>query len=262
MRNDRARIIRDLGGDQELADSDAAAEQNAAAGSDLIQAKTSIALLDRVVLRILKKTTDRLIEDPEEVDRFFQHYFGASLHPEELGEWIAHFKSNPPHVGLGYPNETSRFPGIYIILESDSAVQTFVGDFGGETLADESGEESEYLAEFARSTLGLYVYATHPDVCSMLYHYGRMVMLGASAAFNAAGAMDRSVSGGELSPQEAYIPQNMFLRVVRVELSSAITVPQLKDYEKATRLRSGGIYACDVVVDGMRGGVHPTTEPR
>lgn len=262
MRNARDRVVRDLGGDQELADSDAAAEENAAAGSDLIQQKTSVALLDRVVLRILKKTTDRLIANPEEVDRFFQHYFGASLHPEELVEWIAHFKANPPHVGLGYPNESSRFPGIYIILESDSSVQTFVGDYGGETIADEAGEEAEYLAEFQRATLGLYVYAMHPDVCSMLYHYGRMMMLGASAAFSAAGAMDRSISGGELSPQEAYIPQNMFLRVVRVELSSALTVPQLKDYERASRLRTGGIYVCDVVVDGMVGGVHPTTEPR
>lgn len=260
-RKDRDRIVRDLGGDEELAAADAAEAENTAAGTDRIQQKTSVVLLDRILLRIVRRTTDRLKGDRDETARFFRHYFGASLEAEELEEWVDHFMSSPPRVSLGYPQSDAELPGIFVILESSSTTQTFVGDHGGETLGDEPGEESEFLAEFKKTTLGLYCYALHPSVCSYLYHYVDMIVLGAAEALAAAGVMDRVVSGGELSPEEAYLPQNAHLRVVRFEGTTVASVPQLKPYLSASRLSVGGIYVCDVVVDGMRGGVHPTTTP-
>ena len=103
---------------------------------------------------------------------------------------------------------------------------------------------------------GCYIYAEHPDVCLYLYHFVKMIMLGGKDWLLSKGVTEMTISGGELMPNEEYLPENMFSRVVNVKTMAPFVVPRpaLVDARKAKVV---GIYADDVVVDGVRGGVHP-----
>ena len=57
-------------------------------------------------------------------------------------------------------------------------------------------------------------------------------------------------------PQEQYLPETMFVRRLGVTLQSLHTVPVILTPDPA-RVRVTGIWAEDIVVSGIRGGVHP-----
>lgn len=60
-------------------------------------------------------------------------------------------------------------------------------------------------------------------------------------------------SGGELNPEEMYLPDNMFARVLRISCTAPMSIPKL--IIDAAKVRILGLYMDDIVVDGIRGGV-------
>jgi hypothetical protein len=82
-------------------------------------------------------------------------------------------------------------------------------------------------------------------------------VFGAKPLFLSNGMTDVTISGGEVAPDEQYLPDNMFLRTLTVSGHSMFTVPSFALTDRR-RLRVLGLYRDDVVVDGVRGGITPT----
>jgi hypothetical protein len=101
---------------------------------------------------------------------------------------------------------------------------------------------------------GIYVYAENPDVCLYLYQFAKAILIGSHVTLEGCGIIDIHLSGTELSPEETYIPENMFVRVCRISMKSLFTVPEILHPDPA-RVRIAGIWVNDIVVSGIRGGV-------
>ena len=102
-------------------------------------------------------------------------------------------------------------------------------------------------------TYGIYVYAQNPDQVIYLYQFAKMVLFGAKQALECAGFINTRFSGGEISPEEMYLPENMYARVLRLQCVAPITVPRLTGGPATIT----AIHMHDIVVDGIRGGVTP-----
>jgi len=219
--------------------------------------RTNIVLVERIVLSILRSETERLSKDSSECTRFFSHFFDPIAGPAERAEFVRNFMRRPPTVVLGYPRTSAEFPCISIVLSSEEEMQNAVGDYITQTGADSLEREArEYVgAHFSQSYM-VYVYAEHPDVVMYLYQFVKLCLFGAKQTFLEAGCTEVTFSGGELSPDEGYLPENMFVRYLQVRAQAQVTIPKLLVVDPR-RIRVAGIHMHDVVVDGVRGGVTP-----
>ena len=225
-------------------------------GPDLAQSRTSVSLLERVLMALLRSEIARLQEDEAELTRFFSHFFDPTAGPEERERFVKHFLREPPVVVLGYPRTSGEFPCFAVVLESDEETEPeLMADYMGQTQEGEDGPAAEYVGGFMRSSYGSYVYAQNPDVTIYLYQFAKMVIFGAKQALECAGFIDTRISGGELNPEELYMPDNMYARVLRIQSTAAVTVPRL--ITDPAKIRLLGLYMDDIVVDGIRGGVTP-----
>jgi hypothetical protein len=260
--NRKKRLLRNLGGTFEQTDDRAKPFFD---GPQAAEMRTSIVMVERIILAVLRSEVERLSADTDEaraeLNRIFSHIFDPTVGVAERAEFAADFQRRPPVTVLGYPRTTTEMPCFAVILESDEEGEAGVlGKYAGQTLEDEDppgGEDAEYEGAFFDQSYGIYIYAEHPDVCAYLYQFCKLLLFGARQALEAAGIIDPTYSGGELTPEEMYLPENMFARVLRIRAKSMMTVPRLFLHRDGRRLRVTGIFMEDVVVDGRRGGVMP-----
>jgi len=79
-----------------------------------------------------------------------------------------------------------------------------------------------------------------------------MILVGARRELVQNGFLDASFSGTELVPNPELLPENMFVRTVRISGKTLVTVPEwVRDPANFTTR----VFVNDVVVDGLRGGV-------
>lgn len=242
-RKEKARLSRNIGGfvAQEAPDRDRIFD--------------SVAMPERLLLRLIQDTVDYLKNDRSEVERFFSHFFDASVSSDELASFVTRFLARPPRTVLGYARTTASFPCFAIALEGESETETFVADFIGQH-DDESEERepAEFTGAMWEATYGIFVYAQHPDEVIYLYHFVKAVVYGGKQRLMSLGVSEIGLSGADMMPDEAYMPSDMFVRVLRVTMKVQTSQPQLLA-ARPGRVRVSGVFGSDVVVDGLRGGV-------
>lgn len=223
--------------------------------------RVSIVMPDRLFLALLRDEVDRLsnVDNQDDLERFFAHFFDPMIGAEERATYVRDFQEKPPTVVQGYPRaNAARFPCWSIVLEDEKEAEGALGHFIGRYQPEESTDlAEEFLGAMFDQTYGIYVYAEHPDVCGYLYHLAKFILLGSHETLEECGIIDPEFSGGELAPDEGYLPENMFVRVLRVSLKSLQTVPSVLRPDPR-RLRITGIWINDIVVSGIRGGVSGT----
>jgi len=216
-----------------------------------------LVLPERVILALLRSEVARL-SDPDNRDdlvRLFSHFLDPIMSESERTSHVNNFQKYPPETYLGYPRSSAKFPCYAVVLESDDEQDEALGYLIGQTGADEKIDKSQaYYGSMFQQMYGVYIYSEHPDVCSYLYQFAKAILIGAHDVLEGFGVVEMRLSGTELGPEETYIPENMFVRVCRVSLKSLFTVPEILRPDPA-RVRITGIWADDIVVSGIRGGV-------
>lgn len=224
---------------------------------DISAARAPIVNVERFLLRLLRSEVDRLVKDEELLRWYFENVFDPTLPANEVADYIANFKAQSPTITLGYPRTSVQFPVIAIVLAEESEEQNAVGDFMGETLGDSDEETyADFVGAVFTSSHSVCVYAEHPDQCLYLYHFVKMILLGGKDWLLSQGIAEVALSGSEMAPQEGYLPDYAFIRTVNVRTTAPFIVPRTS-LTDARKVRVVGIYHEDVVVDGVRGGVHP-----
>ena len=221
------------------------------------QVRTAIVMPERLIRSVLLSEVERLRGDEEELRRFFSHFYDPTTSDDERETYVRDFVNNPPRVVLGYPRTTGSWPMFSIVHSSDEEAEPgLLSKFIGETQLEEAvNEESDYEGGFFTQSYAVYVFATHPDQCLYLYHFAKLMLIGAREALEAAGVIDPHYSGGELNPEEMQLPDNAWARVLNVTLTTLVSIPKLRGYRNGRNMRLAGIFRSDVVVDGLRGGV-------
>lgn len=219
----------------------------------------AILLPERIIQELLQQTIDQLKTDEPELTRFFSHFFVPTAGADEVTEFVKHFMRRPPKALLGYARTSASFPCFAVVMMSENEEDAFVGDFAGQHDATFMGPDpSEFSGAFFSAEYGIFVYAEHPDACAYLYQFAKAVIHAGKQFLLGCGIIDLTLSGGELTPDESYMPDNMFMRVLRINARVPLTVPRLLLAHPA-RIQLTGLFGSDVVVDGLRGGVKTYT---
>lgn len=233
-------------------------------GPALAQARTAVVTPERIIRAVLKTEVDRLSAalagstTAGDAERLIMHLFAPSAGAEAAADFLTHFRRRPPDVVLNYPRSSAQPPLYAIVMNDESESDTAIDDFVGETLTDEDGPAAEYRGAHWEGTFTVFVFAEHPEVVMYLYQLGKAILVGAKPVMERAGLVDIHFAGGDLSPDEAYIPESMYARALRVTAKYLVSVPTL--VRDPAGFGISGVFMDDVVVDGVRGGVHARAE--
>lgn len=194
-----------------------------------------------------------LVNDPKEAARYFAHFFDATMTGvKERDQFVSAFLKSPPKTVLGYPRSGAELPCYAIVLQSDEEAEGFLADYTGQT------DDQELLGAMFESTYAIFVNANHPDIAQVLYQLAKGIIHAGKGFLLSEGVEDIHISGGDLAPDESFMPENMFVRVLRVNMHVPYSAPAFlpSDPRKIKVL----VYGQDVVVDGIRGGVRPVSD--
>lgn len=204
---------------------------------------------DRLLRRLFQNTIDFLASDQSELERFFSHFFDNSITVEERDQFVDRFLSNPPRAQLGYARTSTEFPYWGIVLQEETEEDSFIGDYEGL----DTDDRVEFHGALFNSVYTTYIYAHHPDVCSYQFQLAKAIVIGGKKWLLGQGLVEIQLSGGELNPEDGYFPEAVYVRALRVRCKSNTSVPRVL---LAQNTKLGSIHADDIVVEGLRGGVH------
>lgn len=209
----------------------------------------SVLMPQRLIYRLLTATVRKLVAQPDDARRFFSSFFDAAMGDAERNEFTNAFLRNPPKTILGFARSAASMPCYAVVSNEEHETETF--------LADDIGSDGtfEYKGSHWDETITVFTYSEHPDTALMLYHVSKAILLAGRSLLEHEGIVEFSCSGGELQPDENYMPENLFSRALRVSVKYPLNVPKFLDADPAKLAVL--IYACDVTVDGIQGGVHP-----
>ncbi len=208
----------------------------------------AVLLVERILKRLFDTAVQQLLANKEDAVRYFSHFFDTTMGSTERDEFIRAFYNTPPKTVLGYARAGAELPCYAIVLASEEETDSFLAD-----LVESDHETKEFIGAFFEATYSVYVYATHPDMAQVLYQIGKAILHTGKGLLMHEGALQVTIGGGELAPDESYMPENMFVRVLRVSVGCPYSAPQFLPTDPA-KLKTL-IYAHDITVDGMRGGV-------
>lgn len=206
-------------------------------------------LMERVLKGLLQTTVDDWLADQDDARRFFSWFFDNTTQGnKDLDSFLGSFIKRPPQAQLGYARSGADLPVWAIVLSDEEETEAFLGDFIGE-----DGVSNDYEGAFFEAVYTVFTYAEHPDMAQIYYQLSKAIVTAGRGFLLSCGALEISLSGGELAPDVNYMPENMFVRALRVRMKHPFSAPRVKPVNPA-RLRTF-IYASDVVVEGMRGTV-------
>jgi hypothetical protein len=209
----------------------------------------ALLLVERLLKGLLDAAIVQLIAKPVDAERYFSHFFDTTVSTKERDQFLNAFRATPPRVVLGYARSGAELPCFAIVMTSEEETDSFLGDFLGQEGAE------EYRGAFFTATYTVYTYATHPDMAQVLYQVSKAVIHAGKRLLLQEGCMEITLGGGELAPDENYMPENMYVRALRVTIKHPYSAPFFLPVDPA-KLRVL-VFACDVDVDGRAGGVHP-----
>jgi hypothetical protein len=220
-------------------------------GAPTIEKNSAVLLVERLLKRLLEAAIKMLKENPAEATRYFGHFFDVTVSEAERDQFVRAFLQAPPRVVLGYARSGVELPCYAIVMTSEEEAEAFLGDYVGHE------DAFEYLGADFDATYTIYTYSMHADMTQVFYQLCKAIIHAGKGLLFQEGVISLSIGGGELAPDENYMPENMYVRQLRLNIKHPYTAPQLlpADPEKLRTL----VFACDVNVDGMQGGVHFTT---
>jgi len=184
----------------------------------------------------------------------------------DLDKVKSRYARNPPTVITGFARPRSPFPLVAVTLQADSNSDEFLG--GGEFFDDEVDngiDDGTYGGERTRTSVSVWVYAEHGDVCQLLYRAARRILRVGRYQLQLAGLTQHVLSGQELAPETTYLPETLHLR--RISFSFVWTECWSLDDQLAIDL--GHLQEDRLGPDGVvgihhedqpNGNVHPYTE--
>lgn len=224
-------------------------------GPAIVASRTPSIVGERVLKAILEQEFERLAADSDEARRLLSYVLHQHLGAEEIQRYVTHLAQRPPQVRLGYPRDGVELPMVSIVLGEEHESEHFVGRHIGESVIGEEGPFAEMVGSMWDVTWHVHIFAENPDVTLYLYHLTKLFLVAAGDVLEFVGLQEPSYAGTDLNPQEAYVPENVYVRILRVSARTVMSAPLLR--RDPSHYRLGGVFVDDMIVDGVRGGVKP-----
>jgi hypothetical protein len=214
-------------------------------------------MLLRRLFEILRAGLVAFQTRPELYNIVLHDYLGL---PEiEAAKIRAALLRTPVRLQHGYPAKSIQMPCMALILQSESQSQKYLG--GVAYLADPTkvGEGSMY-----EHSSQLLIYSENIDLTIALYEIARAILTLSSRQLAEAGIDNPRFTGMDIAPDRAYLPENVFCRILGIAATYPYALAQLLEGAGAATMLGGLVlppgtdrtddYASGVTITGTQPG--------
>lgn len=170
-------------------------------------------MFERVLHQVLTESLEQLLEQPTALQAFLDTLpLDAVLgEPAAVRDLIRSFAQQTRPVIHGYARAETAFPVWAIVLAGEQEDLRALGDES----ADDDDRGQPVMASVWNSNYQILVYSQAPDVTLYLYQLVRAILLTRRhELIRRAGLMNIStIQGAELSPDQLYLPEFLWVRV-------------------------------------------------
>lgn len=169
-------------------------------------------MFERVLFDVLLEALGQVAESPRALDLFVS---GLPLdttldEPTAVKDLIKRFAEQKRPIIHSYARDDTEFPCWAIVLAAETEDTRALGD---ET-ADDDEDGLPIKASVWNSTFQVLTYSRHPDETLYLYHLLRAILIERRTELVRRGKLANisTLSGAELSPDQVYLPEFLFVR--------------------------------------------------
>jgi hypothetical protein len=225
-------------------------------------------VFERVLHRVIQEGLDTLNGS----DAYLRRVLASPGYvDDELADLVTYWKGEgQPRIVHSYARANAQLPCFAIVLAGEHEDADYVGNSKDATSIEAvEGFIRDVEAELGRAvsaqvmrfqfTYQIFTYAANPDVVLAYHNVLRAILLGASAKLAREGVETPTFSGMDLAPNQQYLPENVFARMMQVVgYAHLLTATDFDLGPWATGRYShiDGIYVANAVV-----GVDPRVTP-
>ena len=131
-------------------------------------------------------------------------------------------------VNIGYNFEVAKLVSFHIILPSEQPQGSALGeDEGSHTEFDEDGNIQQKFTQMFASTYQIMLTADNSSEMNVVYHVVKAMLIALVPHLSLMGLMNPTFSGNDIVFQDDLLPSGIFHRVININFTYELTVPQL-----------------------------------
>lgn len=179
--------------------------------------------IERMIKSILAEGLQEFIDNPV---KFKEFLIDGGLTETEAAEQQAFFEETPPNIILGHARTGDGFPLWVIMLGSETTDQDYLDEAGsfidenGSEYIDDHGNPIDYHIRRWAHSYPIITMTTHPDVTLYYYYLSKYIMQEKRTRLQDLALDEITFSGNELTPDEKYLPSDLFVRQLVISLKS------------------------------------------
>lgn len=195
-----------------------------------------MSMAERVLYEVIKEGLDWYKADTgKRFERFLTEYM--RLGAEEVAKARIYFaggladgetvEAQPPNLIHGYARTSGPFPCWALVLGAEREVLNYLGDDaafidadGEHYLDPETGQIIDPKIKRVEYTFNILVITRHPDVTVWYYQLLKHIIMQQHHILIERDLSDPSLSGADLAPDPRYLPSDVFVRQLTVQLQS------------------------------------------
>jgi hypothetical protein len=186
-------------------------------------------MLERAYYTTIAQGFQDIRDRPQLLEHFFLSMGLAREEVRSIRNW---FISAEPSVNHAFPRHgASKFPGVFIVLESEDERQKVLDDFGGLVSFDDAIAENypelggaEIRTSFYEYRFNLFIVADNPDKCLYLFQLVRYILTAQHKELQKFGVLVSNITGSDLAPNPEYLPETFFIRRMIVKITAQAPV--------------------------------------
>lgn len=198
-------------------------------------------MIQRYLYDILTQGVAAISANDKILDDLFERDY--ALDATEVAAIKTYFANDPPTVINGYARIDTDFPCYAIVLGGEGESITFLGDSAGQI---EDTTDPLLHADIDSSVwdhnYNIFVYTEHPDLTAYYYEIAKSIMIANFTALaNLGGLFNFTLSGTELAPDPAYLPEHLHVRQLQFKCSREFQYID-RDSLRAKAFQVGGVH--------------------
>lgn len=131
-------------------------------------------------------------------------------------------------VNFGFNFEVAKFLSLHIILPSEEAAESAIGqDEGYSTEIEDDGKAQEYFSQNFHSNYQIMITSTNESEVLAVYHVLKSLLLMIIPHLEVMGLRLNKISGNDVVFRDEYMPNGTFQKVINLNFNYELKVPQL-----------------------------------